>query len=490
MKQILFSLIVFQFLFLYPSLKNAHAEVYLKIKTNNIPANAIPYKNSWYCKSGYKRLAGSCIEIPIKIPANAYQSGSTWFCKEGYKKFGDICTQENTLISKEVKKISSIDRTNISNESDQSICSWFDLKNIPEIYINEAKKRNLSCNGRLLNITNAKDSFDSKTIKIPANAIQYKNSWYCKTGYKKIGGSCTKIVSNAIKIPANAHASSAGSIFICNTNYYRNANGTGCLKVPENASASYKSKYWTCNTGYKKVGNSCTEIVSNAIKIPSNAYKTGNTWSCNTGYKKVGNSCTKIVSNTENANINSSESDISKSEYLVTIFWIISLVIGLVIPKSKHIKFLAVCFSGVIYVFLLPIAKKINTITFNYDFLAFIVLFFLFFWYIVNASSGGRIKKCAWCKSKKLKFISGRKGSWEWKHSNQDGSRDKRRKNNVEQASYISEFKCKKCNATTDFFHKPSASASKRKKILKRQLVFPGNGKRKGFDYESPKFKS
>ena len=464
MKQILFSLIVFQFLFLYPSVKNAHAEVDLKLKTNNIPANAIPYKNSWYCKSGYKRLAGSCIEIPIKIPANAYQSGSTWFCKEGYRKFGDICTQENTLISKEVKKISSIDRTNISNESDQYICSWFDLKNIPEIYINEAKKRNLSCNGRLLNITNAKDSFDSKTIKIPANTI---------------------------KIPANAHANSSGSIFICNTNYYRNANGTGCLKVPENASASYKNKYWTCNTGYKKVGNSCTRIVSNAIKIPSNAYKTGNTWSCNTGYKKVGNSCTEIVSNTENENINSSESDISKSEYLVSIFLFISLVIGLVAPKSKHIKFLAVCFSWVIYAyFLLPLAKKFNTITFNSDFLAFIVLFFLFFWFILNASFGGRIKKCAWCKSKKLKFISGRKGSWEWKHSNQDGSRDKRRKNNVEQASYISEFKCKKCNATTDFFHKPSASASKRKKILKRQLVFPGNGKRKGFDYESPKLKS
>ncbi len=414
-------------------------------------------------------------------------------------------------------------KTIISHESDEHICSWFDLKDIPNLYINEAKKRNLSCNGRLLNINNAKDSFDSKTIKIPANAIQYKNSWYCKSGYKKIGGSCTKIVSNTIKIPANAyksgntwycksgyrkseivdscikklnipanaHANSAGSNFICNTNYYRNANGTGCLKVPENASSPYSTNYWYCNTGYKKVGNSCTEIVSNAIKIPANAYKTGNTWSCNTGYKKVGNSCTKIVSNTENENINSSESDISKSEYLVSIFLYISLVIGLVAPKSKKIKFLAVCFSWVIYAyFLLPLAKKFNTITFNSDFLAFIVLFFLFFWFILNASFGGRIKKCAWCKSKKLKFISGRKGSWEWKHSNQDGSRDKRRKNNVEQASYISEFKCKKCNATTDFFHKPSASASKRKKILKRQLVFPGNGKRKGFDYESPKLKS
>ena len=33
---------LFQFLFLYPSVKNAHAEVDLKLKTNNIPANAIP----------------------------------------------------------------------------------------------------------------------------------------------------------------------------------------------------------------------------------------------------------------------------------------------------------------------------------------------------------------------------------------------------------------------------------------------------------------
>ena len=146
----------------------------------------------------------------------------------------------------------------------------------------------------------------------------------------------------------------------------------------------------------------------------------------------------------------------------------------------------------IIYYSIVDILKNSKFISFvtNFDFLSLIIACIFFFWFIVNVSLGGRIKKCAWCKSKKMKFISGRKGAWEWKYFNQDGSRDKRRKDNIEQASYISEFKCKKCTATTDFFHKPSGSASKRKKILKRQLVFPGNGKRKGFDYESAKFKS
>ena len=315
MKQILFSLIVFQFLFLYPSVKNAHAEVYLKIKTNNIPANAIPYKNSWYCKSGYRRLAGSCIEIPIKIPENAYQSGSTWFCKEGYKKFGDICTQANNLISKEVKKVSSINKTNISNQSDEYICSWFDLKNVPDQYIYEATKRNLSCNG---------------------------------------------------KVRINP---------------------------------------------------------SNNIKIPANAYKSGNTWYCKSGYKKSGNVCNKIASNTKKSD---SQDNFG---YIFALFLLIIFILIISSPKNSH-------------------------------------------------------KKCAWCNKSKIKFIKGVEQEWFWRYSNKDGSRDKRRKDNYQQAKFKSKFQCQKCNATTGFLHEESQRPGPNAKIIKRKLLQRGSGEKKGTNYE------
>ena len=36
---------------------------------------------------------------------------------------------------------------------------------------------------------------------------------------------------------------------------------------------------------------------SSTVKIPSNAFKSGNTWYCKSGYEKTGNNCSKIVSN-------------------------------------------------------------------------------------------------------------------------------------------------------------------------------------------------
>ena len=385
MKQILFSLIVFQFLFLYPSLKNAHAEVDLELKTNNIPANAIPYKNSWYCKSGYKRSAGSCIEIPIIIPANAYKSGSTWFCKDGYKKFGDICTQENTLISREVEKISSIDKTNISNLSNENICSWFDLKNVPDQYIFEATKRNLSCNGKVL-------INPSNNIKIPANAYKSGNTWYCKSGYKKSGNICNKIASNNIKIPANAYKSKSGNT-------------------------------WFCKSGYIRSGNICNKIASNNIKIPANAYKSGNTWYCKSGYKKSGNICNKIASNTKKSD---SQDNFG---YIFGLFLLIIFILIIFSPKNSH-------------------------------------------------------KKCAWCNNSKIKFIKGLEQEWFWRYSNKDGSRDKRRKDNYEQAKFKSKFQCQKCNALTGFLHEESQRPGPNAKIIKRNLLQRGSGERKGKNYE------
>jgi hypothetical protein len=325
-----------------------------------------------------------------------------------------------------------------SQYSEENICSWFDLEIPPIEYVNEANKRNIDCRRRI-------DSGSGR--------VQY----FCQYGYKRVGKSCIKKITQII--PLNAYK-------------YGNT--------------------WYCNSGYKKTGNSCSKIISNSIKIPLNAYKSGNTWYCNSGYKKTGNSCSKIISNSIKIPANIDEDNLTLGEQISGVISLCLIFFGFFFFKTKKAKVLMTLLTLIIYYSIVDILKNSKFISFvtNFDFLSLIIVCIFFFWFIANVSLGGRIKKCAWCKSKKMKFISGRKGSWEWKYSNQDGSRDKRRNGNIEQAPYISEFKCKKCTATTDFFHKPSGSASKRKKILKRQLVFPGNGKRKGFDYESAKFKS
>ena len=92
-------------------------------------------------------------------------------------------------------------------------------------------------------------------------------------------------------------------------------------------------------------------------------------------------------------------------------------------------------------------------------------------------------KKCAWCHSYKISFLNGHEGPREWKYSNKDGSRDKRRKNNFEQAIYNSEHKCNECNASTIYEHAKSQSPGPSKNILKRVLLKDGDGERKGSDY-------
>ena len=97
-------------------------------------------------------------------------------------------------------------------------------------------------------------------------------------------------------------------------------------------------------------------------------------------------------------------------------------------------------------------------------------------------------KKCAWCNGHKITFTSGKEGKWQWKYSNKDGSKDKRRKDNLQQATYTSVYKCEECNASTKFLHKESQSPSlspndfSSKNILKRKLIIHGEGERKGSD--------
>lgn len=93
-------------------------------------------------------------------------------------------------------------------------------------------------------------------------------------------------------------------------------------------------------------------------------------------------------------------------------------------------------------------------------------------------------KQCAWCGGSKINFKSGKEGSWYWEFRNEDGSQDKRVKNNFQQASYSSEFECKKCNALTKFNHLVNKKPSSNIKIWKRALTVEGEGKREGTNWE------
>jgi len=96
-------------------------------------------------------------------------------------------------------------------------------------------------------------------------------------------------------------------------------------------------------------------------------------------------------------------------------------------------------------------------------------------------------RKCAWCDGTKIKLKNGTEGSWFWERRNKDGSRDKRVKDNFQQADYTSNFLCDECSAATQFIHfvnkKPSADV----KVWKRTLINKGNNERKGTDWKSRK---
>ena len=96
-------------------------------------------------------------------------------------------------------------------------------------------------------------------------------------------------------------------------------------------------------------------------------------------------------------------------------------------------------------------------------------------------------KRCAWCKSPSLKFISGEIGNWHWHYRNKDGTKDKRVKGNYQIASYTSQYECKKCNAKTKFEHFTTKKPSKKAKIWLRTLVIEGSGERTGKNWESKK---
>ena len=102
---------------------------------------------------------------------------------------------------------------------------------------------------------------------------------------------------------------------------------------------------------------------------------------------------------------------------------------------------------------------------------------------IVMIYIGDTNKKCSWCDSKKIKFISGKEFGVHWKHSKKGGSKDQRFKNNYQLTYYSSIFKCEECNAQTTFYHVASRRPGPRTEVYARRLLSNGSGERTGTDY-------
>ena len=301
---------------------NAHADGtgwvcntnYYRNKAKNnclkVPKNAYSRydSNNWFCNKGYEKKGSSCV-LPNIIPNNAHKVGNTWVCNTDYyrniAKTGCLAVPQNAYSAyssnffkcnkgyekKNSRCVQVFIKINLSKKPDEHICSWFEVANTPQAYIEEAIKRNLNCKAKKENIPNNahkvgkawvcnKDYYrnNAKTgcRYVPKNAYSRydSNNWFCNKGYEKKGSSCvTKII-----IPNNAHK--VDSSWVCNKNYFRNNAKTGCRYVPKNAYSRYDSNNWFCNKGYEKKGSSCvTKII-----IPNNAHKVGNTWVCNKDY--------------------------------------------------------------------------------------------------------------------------------------------------------------------------------------------------------------
>ena len=161
-----------------------------------------------------------------------------------------------------------------SHLSDQSVCSWFQVVPVPEDYINEAKKRGLTCGGIKYSSGYSNNSksysaankyiIEDKPIRdktVPANAYATSGSakgWKCKSGYFQWGE------KNCYKLPSNAYAGTFGYGF-------------------------------HCNSGYDKVGSRC--VANNKAQIPAYAHASGDSWTCNTDYYKSGLICRKVPKN-------------------------------------------------------------------------------------------------------------------------------------------------------------------------------------------------
>ena len=149
--------------------------------------------------------------------------------------------------------------TDFSGKSDASICSWFQLVAVPQIQVDEAKKRKLVCGG------------DHRLI--PVNAYVSGDTWKCYSDYKQSGNSCIKKTTSTSN---NAYKSCSGVYSSSWTNCYGTYTwSSGSKYIGEWKNGEYDGQgtllaYGDTYIGYFKndyKSGKGTTIYSNGIKL-------------------------------------------------------------------------------------------------------------------------------------------------------------------------------------------------------------------------------
>lgn len=134
------------------------------------------------------------------------------------------------------------------------------------------------------------------TVSVPANAhpSSFGSSWLCDSGYTKnyLTSQCDRV-----NVPLNGHLDYFGSGWLCNTGYTKNYLSNQCDRViiPSNAHLDYFGSGWTCDSGYSKnyLTNQCDRVI-----VPANTSLNfwGSGWTCNTGYSRnyLTNQCDRL----------------------------------------------------------------------------------------------------------------------------------------------------------------------------------------------------
>ena len=229
----------------------------------------------------------NCSNFRICSYATTKQNGSFEFkTNDRYKNY--VSEAKKRKLSCGVKAKNCIN--NLGYCSKNYICSkatqkvFINNKYVPEFYkqsnkqyVDEAKRRNLSCGVKIpVSIEcgpSSTDVVNCNDIQLCVLATKYKNGikiFDTSIGYKNY---VNEAKSRQLSCDVKKNSSKLRSEF----------------NIPDNAYIFGDN--WFCKTGYKRFGNNC-----NKIKVPMNAYLAGNNWFCNPGFKRSGDVCKRTQS--------------------------------------------------------------------------------------------------------------------------------------------------------------------------------------------------
>ena len=146
----------------------------------------------------------------------------------------------------------------------------------------------------LIDVTFSKNT-DKTCLRVPLHAFSshYSNDFVCYTGYKKSASGRSCIETDLDLIPKNSHRVDNG--WVCNTDFYRNPDASGCLPAPYCTTSPYDSNTLYCKDECElnTAGNGCDKKPS----IPENSHIVDNGWVCNTDFYKSGLACRRVPAN-------------------------------------------------------------------------------------------------------------------------------------------------------------------------------------------------